>query len=249
MSAADLTMLVALAFVLARNIVKLVVERRRALPFCPVPRQAGRGDARADDRPVGAGADRRQRADSQQRRAAGSAPPIDDVLRVGAQIAERLLPRARSARSRRNAARIARALPPRRCERRRRDHPARDRARGDRRTRRRWSRCIASPAPERGCRGDAAGRRWSRRQLPPVPSRGAADALAARVARRQRPIRRRSSRSTAAASWCAPARSIRDRDGAPVGVVIASDHLSGELATHARRITEAYERLQPARGA
>jgi two-component system, NtrC family, nitrogen regulation sensor histidine kinase NtrY len=31
--AADLTMLVALAFVLARNIVKLVVERRRALPF------------------------------------------------------------------------------------------------------------------------------------------------------------------------------------------------------------------------
>jgi two-component system, NtrC family, nitrogen regulation sensor histidine kinase NtrY len=33
LSAADLTMLVALAFVLARNIVKLVVERRRALPF------------------------------------------------------------------------------------------------------------------------------------------------------------------------------------------------------------------------
>src|SRR5262249_8101685 len=31
--AADLTMLVALAFVLARNIVKLVVERRHALPF------------------------------------------------------------------------------------------------------------------------------------------------------------------------------------------------------------------------
>jgi len=33
LSAADLTMLAALAFVLARNIVKLVVERRRALPF------------------------------------------------------------------------------------------------------------------------------------------------------------------------------------------------------------------------
>src|SRR5262245_43183068 len=31
--AADLTMLVGLAFVLARNIVKLLVERRRALPF------------------------------------------------------------------------------------------------------------------------------------------------------------------------------------------------------------------------
>src|SRR5213594_2110802 len=33
LSAADLTMLVALVFVLARNIVELVVERRKALPF------------------------------------------------------------------------------------------------------------------------------------------------------------------------------------------------------------------------
>src|SRR5437879_7458530 len=33
LSAADLTMLTALVFVLARNVVKLIVERRRALPF------------------------------------------------------------------------------------------------------------------------------------------------------------------------------------------------------------------------
>ena len=33
LSAADLTMLLALGFVLARNVVKLVVERRRGLPF------------------------------------------------------------------------------------------------------------------------------------------------------------------------------------------------------------------------
>src|SRR6202795_98093 len=33
LSAADLTMLTALVFVLARNIIKLIVERRRALPF------------------------------------------------------------------------------------------------------------------------------------------------------------------------------------------------------------------------
>jgi two-component system nitrogen regulation sensor histidine kinase NtrY len=33
LTAADLTMLVALVFVLARNIIKLIVERRRALPF------------------------------------------------------------------------------------------------------------------------------------------------------------------------------------------------------------------------
>ena len=33
LSIADLTMLVALVFVLARNVIKLIVERRRALPF------------------------------------------------------------------------------------------------------------------------------------------------------------------------------------------------------------------------
>src|SRR5438876_4740552 len=33
LSAADVTMLTALVFVLARNIIKLVVERRKALPF------------------------------------------------------------------------------------------------------------------------------------------------------------------------------------------------------------------------
>src|SRR3954464_9131130 len=37
LSAADLTMLAALVFVLARNIVKLVVERRRAPPPPPLP--------------------------------------------------------------------------------------------------------------------------------------------------------------------------------------------------------------------
>jgi two-component system, NtrC family, nitrogen regulation sensor histidine kinase NtrY len=34
---------------------------------------------------------------------------------------------------------------------------------------------------------------------------------------------------------------IRDAAGTPVGIVIASDHLSGDLATQARRITAAYE--------
>ena len=47
LSAADLTMLVALVFVLARNIVKLVVERRRGAAVRAVPRQAGGRAARA----------------------------------------------------------------------------------------------------------------------------------------------------------------------------------------------------------
>src|SRR5260221_5769738 len=37
LSPADLTMLAALLFVLARNIVKLIVERRKALPFARFP--------------------------------------------------------------------------------------------------------------------------------------------------------------------------------------------------------------------
>jgi two-component system nitrogen regulation sensor histidine kinase NtrY len=52
LSATDLTILVALVFVLARNIVKLLVERRRALPFARFPRQAGGGAARDDVHPA-----------------------------------------------------------------------------------------------------------------------------------------------------------------------------------------------------
>ena len=61
-------MLVALVFVLARNIVKLVVERRRGAAVRALPRQAGRAAARHDARAGGARADRRQRADSHEHR-------------------------------------------------------------------------------------------------------------------------------------------------------------------------------------
>ena len=40
LSATNVMMLLALAFVLARNVVKLLVERRRAIPFVAIPRQA-----------------------------------------------------------------------------------------------------------------------------------------------------------------------------------------------------------------
>ena len=73
------------------------------------------------------------------------------------------------------------------------------------------------------------------------PSRGAADALAARVLAGSsdpqtfEPLAGGSELVRAGAI-------IRDRQGAAVGVVVASDHLSGQLATHARRVTEAYEK-------
>ena len=66
-SVADLLMIIALFFVLARNILKLIVERRRALPFAQVPREAGDGAARHDADPGRARADRRLGADQEQR--------------------------------------------------------------------------------------------------------------------------------------------------------------------------------------
>ena len=50
LSAADLTMLLALVFVLARNVVKLVVERRRGLPFARFRAKLVAALARPDDR-------------------------------------------------------------------------------------------------------------------------------------------------------------------------------------------------------
>ena len=67
LSATNLTMLVALVFVLARNIVKLVVERRRALPFARFRAKLVTVLLGMTLIPGGARADRRQRADSQQR--------------------------------------------------------------------------------------------------------------------------------------------------------------------------------------
>ena len=65
LSAADLTMLLALVFVLARNIVKLIVERRRALPFARFRSKLVAVLMAMTLVPDDRGADRRQRADSQ----------------------------------------------------------------------------------------------------------------------------------------------------------------------------------------
>ena len=73
LSAADLTMLVALVFVLARNIVKLVVERRRGLPFSRFRAKLVLALLGLTIVPSRARADRRQRADSQQHARSGSA--------------------------------------------------------------------------------------------------------------------------------------------------------------------------------
>ena len=109
LSAADLTMLAALVFVLARNIIKLVVERRRGAAVRALPRQAGRAAARHDARAGGARADRRQRADSHQHRSLVQRADGRDPV-VGQPDRERLLPRAADAGRAITPSRLARAL-------------------------------------------------------------------------------------------------------------------------------------------
>jgi two-component system nitrogen regulation sensor histidine kinase NtrY len=108
-SAADLTMLVVLAFVLARNVVKLIVERRRGLPF-------SRFRAKLVLAMLGltivpsvlvliVGGELIRSSTERWLRV-----PIDEVLRLSTQIAGDYY-REREARIELNAARIATALP------------------------------------------------------------------------------------------------------------------------------------------
>jgi two-component system nitrogen regulation sensor histidine kinase NtrY len=238
-SAADLTMLVVLVFVLARNVVKLIVERRRGLPF-------SRFRAKLVLAMLGltivpsvlvliVGGELIRSSTERWLRV-----PIDDVLRLSTQIAGDYY-REREGRVEVNAARIATAV------------PAGAVASGDAETVRR---AIASEVTqgrvalvevyrvhrEPGARPAVAPLvAVESPTLPRGQTRGAADLLASRViagaANPQtfEPLEGGSELVRAGAI-------IRDRDGAPVGVVVASDHLSGQLAAHARRITEAYEK-------
>jgi two-component system nitrogen regulation sensor histidine kinase NtrY len=238
-SAADLTMLVVLVFVLARNIVKLIVERRRGLPF-------SRFRAKLVFAMLGltivpsvlvliVGGELIRSSTERWLRV-----PIDDVLRLSTQIAGDYY-REREARVEANAARIATAVPPAAV------------AGGDAEAVRR---AIAAEVTQGRvalvevyrARREAGGR-WGLLRLVAVESptlprgqaSGAADLLASRVIagapdpQAFEPLEGGSELVRAGAV-------VRDREGAPVGVVVASDHLSGQLATHARRITEAYEK-------
>ena len=88
-------MLLALGFVLARNVIKLVVERRRGLPFSRFRAQAGARAARPDHRAVGARAARRQRADPRSTQRAGSASRSTTSSTSANAIAGDLLSRSR----------------------------------------------------------------------------------------------------------------------------------------------------------
>ena len=238
LSAADLTMLVALVFVLARNIVKLVVERRRGLPFsrfraklvlallgltivpCVLVLIVGSELIRSST----------EKWFSQ---------PIDDVLAAATRVAQDYY-RERELSVTAHAARIARELPVAAVE------------SGDLVAVRRAIEAEVAQGRvglvEVYRSRSKAGQRADVVPLVAVESpglprdgvRASADHLASLVA------------SGGAESYAPEplegggelvrgGAAVRDVSGRVVGVVLASDRLSGESATHARQIIEAFQ--------
>ena len=234
LSAADLTMLVALVFVLARNVIKLMVERRRGLPFSRFRAKlvlALLGLTIIPSVMVLIVGGELIRSSTEQ----WFSQPVDDVLKSANQIAGDYY-RERGTSVEGHASRIARDL---------RAEPL---ERGDVDSVRR--------AIEQEVRPGRVGLVEVYRIRPgadPIPVvavespslprghvRASADRLAARIASGNADVQAHESLEGGGELVRAGAL-VRDAAGRAVGVVIASNHLDGDLSRHLRRITEAYE--------
>jgi len=238
LSAADLTMLVALVFVLARNIVKLVVERRRGLPFSRFRAKlvlALLGLTVVPSVLVLIVGSELIRSSTEK----WFSQPIDDVLAAATRIAQDYY-RDREASVVNHAERIARNVPVAAIE------------SGDLDALRR---AISAEVVE-GRVGLVEVYRTRHRanaradvapllavEAPGLPRRGAqatADRLASLVANGStqpyspEPL-------DGGGELVRGGAPVRDGGGRIVGVVLASDFLSGEAATHARQIIEAFQ--------
>ncbi len=234
LSLADLMMVLALVFVLARNIIKLLVERRRGLPFSRFRAKLVLAMLGLTIIPsvlvliVGGELIR-------QTTARWFADPIEDVLKSANAIAvdyyaERQVVAAG------HAARIARDLPLAALV--ASDVPA--------------IRTAIEPEVRQGrvglvevyrVRAGAAPAPVVAVESPSLPrghARASADRLAARVASGSSDATIHDPMAGGGELVRAGAL-VRDASGAVAGVVIASDYLSGSLAQHSRRISEAYE--------
>ena len=234
LSAADLTMLIALGFVLARNVIKLVVERRRGLPF-----------SRFRAKLVGAllgltiipsllvlivGSELIRSATKKW-----VSEPVGTVLTSAKQIAGEYY-REREDVVVRNAATLARVLPigPLRTG----DAAALRRVIDAEVTQGRIRRIEVyafrpgqDPVPLVAAQSPS---------LPRADVRVSADRLAARVAAGSATIARE--RLDSGGELLQAGAVITDpATGQPLGVVIATDYLTGELAAESRRIIDAYE--------
>ncbi|HEY7501316.1 MAG TPA: ATP-binding protein [Vicinamibacterales bacterium] len=237
LSAADLTMLVALVFVLARNIVKLVVERRRGLPFSRFRAKlvlALLGLTVVPSVLVLTVGSELIRSSTEK----WFSQPIDEALVAATRIAQDYY-RDREAAVANHAARIARGL------------PAAAVVSGDLEAVRG---AIETEVPGRvglvevyrvrsrtGASPDVA--LLFAVETPGLPKgrvQASADRLAAMVAagasegHSPEPLDGGGELVRAGAP-------VRDATGRVVGVVLASDHLSGESARHARQVIEAYQ--------
>jgi two-component system nitrogen regulation sensor histidine kinase NtrY len=238
LSAADLTMLVALVFVLARNIVKLVVERRRGLPFSRFRAKlvlALLGLTIVPSVLVLIVGSELIRSSTEK----WFSQPIDEVLRAATRIAQDYY-REREATVAGHAARIAREIPVAAV------------AAGDLDVVRRAINAEVSQgrvglvevyrSKDRGATPtdlellvavEAPGR--PRDQLRASSDR-VASLVAAGSSESHAPEPLESGGELVRAG--AP---VRDASGRILGVVLASDFLSGESALHARRVVDAYQ--------
>ncbi|MPZ21540.1 MAG: HAMP domain-containing protein [Luteitalea sp.] len=242
--AVDLTMLVALVFVLGRNIIKLVVERRRALPFARFRAKLvlvllGMTFVPSVLVLIVGGELIRNSANR------WFSSPIDEVLSSSREIASEYYEERQTA-VRRHAARLARVLSSRAV------------AAGDVAS----VRAQVAPDVTQGRVGMVEVYQIVPRTSPPevvsvfeaaaptLPGdhvRASAERLAARVAagsaetRLLEPLRSGGELVRAASLVRA------SPDSQPVGVVVVSDYLTGELARHARGIVGAYEGYQQLR--
>jgi two-component system, NtrC family, nitrogen regulation sensor histidine kinase NtrY len=243
LSAADLTMLVALFFVLARNIVKLVVERRKALPFA-------RFRAKlvvlllamtfvpavlvliVGSELIGTNIDRWFNA------------PMDEILSSANRIASDYY-HERQLLVGEHASRMARSL------------STVDLTKGDVRplrdllapdvTQQRVQIVEVYRVVAPGIAGAVSGSLPALEpvldvaapSMPPGYSRAAADRLAAQAFGGSA----QSSIETVggAGDFLHAAAVVRSADGKPKGVVVATDYLTGEMAARSRRMTQAYE--------
>jgi two-component system nitrogen regulation sensor histidine kinase NtrY len=238
LSAADLTMILALVFVLARNIVKVVVERRRGLPFA------------------------RFRAKLVALLLAMTLVPTLIVLLVGSELIRTNIDRwfnapmdeilaganriagdyyqERQQLVADNAERIARTLAD--VDLANPDvAPVRDRLKPV--VTQQLVKVVAVYRLAPGNGGDSIPQSVvdvAAPDLPPEYNRSSADRLAAQ-AMTDAPDHRSIETLGEAGDLLHASAVIRDRSGQPSGVVVATDYLTGDLAARARRLTQAFE--------
>ena len=247
LSAIDVTMLLVLAFVLVRNVVKLVVERRRALPFARFRAKLVAALLLMTLVPavlVSIIGSEIIRTSAERWFSA----PVDDVLAGANQIAGDYYAERRADIVAR-AERIARGMPPAALE--AADLPALQAVlASELRTSR--ARLVEVyrlvPAPAGGTTGQDV-QLIVGFETPSLP-RDHVRASAARIA-----LRAAAGGATETAEddlesggvLMRAAAPLRDASGAVVGAVVAGEHLDAGVAGHARRITVAYEQYNQAR--